>query len=532
MQTQHPQYIGESQSNEVGQDSSLVKYPPEIPSIIPHPADGRNLSAVSIVEPGKNELITQTKRFPHNLPERIRLFLSQNGKAHGEMDGKANRYALPVGSRQMNNFIRKLAQLDGITLRKADIGDLNSHLQAQAEMAGIIKYVWYRVAQFQGGIIIDLGDKDHTHIRITKGNVVIANGSGVLFYRTQVSLPMVMPAEVGNIKLLEKYLNLHPASIILLLGWLTYTLAHPKSSSSKYLILVLQGNYGSGKSWLCRIIMQLLDPNHVGVQILPNNPKDLAIAAQNAHVLFYDNVREFKQLMSDALCIAATGGTLTTRQLYTDADQSVLHMHVALVLNGIHSFITEPDLAQRCLPIELLPIAESNRKSEAEIAKEFQADLPFIMRGLLELVADIFTHLSTAEVTYPERMIDFVKWMAAMEKAHGVPVGVYQGAYSNALNQGQMDSLMDNPLAAAVLEFALDQSDGIWTGTPAELLIALNKHTELRTQRDRDWPNNPIALSRRLKPLQHALLTQGISLDFARGKHRTITIKMNGEKHD
>ena len=473
--------------------------------------------------------------FPHNLPAKLGLVLGQNGVAYATIRNANNPYALPVGSRKLNNVIRAIARGEGLALRKADLGDINSMLQAHAETAGVMRSVWYRVAPLPGGIEIDLGDADHTRVRISAGKVeILTAGSDTLFYRTQVSQPFVIPADAGNIDLLKKYLNVDAVSTVLLFAWLTYTLAHPKLSATKYPILVLQGDQGSGKTALCNnVIREVLDPNRVGVQVLPSNPKDLAIAAQNAHVLFYDNVRALTVSMSDLLCIAATGGALSARQLYSDADQSVLYLHVALVLNGIHSFIEQPDLAQRCLPIELLPLAENNRKSEAQMVRDFQADLPAILRGLFELIAKVLTHLPTAVPTNPERMLDFVLWLAAMEQAQGAPAGVYQAAYSDALRQGQLDSLLDNALAAAVLEFAQAQKDGYWKGAPADLFAKLNAQVTSGTQRSRDWPQNAISLSKKLAPLRAGLLSQGVKVDFTRGKFRTITINFTtGEIHE
>ena len=158
------------------------------------------------------------------------------------------------------------------------------------------------------------------------------------------------------------------------------------------------------------------------------------------------------------------------------------------------------------------------------LASELQADLPAIFRGLLNLIADIFPHLPDAEVTNPERMFDFVHWLAAMEKAQGTPTGVYQAAYSNNLRQVQLDSLLDNTLAAAVYQFAENHIDDEWTGTPADLLSELNSLVTIGTQRSRDWPHNAISLSKRLKPLQAGLLSQGIRVESGRGKLRSITI--------
>lgn len=183
-----------------------------------------------------------------------------------------------------------------------------------------------RVAPASGGIEIDLGDHQHTRIKIAAGKVdAINSGSEAVFFRTPFGQSLVMPAAEGNVRLLQKYVNLDAISKVLFIGWLTYTLAHPKVASTKYVILVLQGNQGSGKTSLCNnVILRLLDPTSVGVQVLPANQRELAIASQNAHVLCFDNLRDFRQSMADKLCIASTGGAITSRQLYSDADQHVL----------------------------------------------------------------------------------------------------------------------------------------------------------------------------------------------------------------
>ena len=116
--------------------------------------------------------------------------------------------------------------------------------------------------------------------------------------------------------------------------------------------------------------------------MFPRSAKDLTIAAQNAHALCYDNMRNFRSDMSDILCMAATGGAISNRALYTDADQHIHHLHVALVLNGIHSFINQADLAQRCLSIRTLTMDEANRKTEAAMVKALEDGTLYNMSGL------------------------------------------------------------------------------------------------------------------------------------------------------
>lgn len=503
--------INETEINESPQDELLV---------VDHVTEVVEIVSNTVVE-----------SFPHNLPNKFKIFTGQNGIAYAEISIQGNLCALAIGSRRLNNIIREDARKAGLNLRKHDLYEVNDYLIAQAEISGIVKNVSYRVAKLkEGGVEIDVGDANHTRVRIQAGKVdVITSGSETLFFRTKATGEMVLPASTGDINLLKQYVNLHPAAFMLFIAWLSYTLAHPKVKTSKYVILVLTGNQGSGKSSLCNnIIYTLIDPNNIGVQIMPSNPKDLAIAAQNSHVLCYDNVREFKAQMSDLLCIAATGGALTSRQLFTDADQQVLFMHTALVLNGIHSFIEQPDLAQRCLTLEMLPIASQARQSEIALTDALNRDLPFITRGLYDLIANIFTQLPNAVITNPERMIDFVQWLAAMEIVMNAPTGTFQELYSDSLQQGQLDSLLESTLAVAVMELAKMQSSLDWVGTPAELFGELNLHASKETKRSREWPANPIALSKRLRPLQASLMTQGITLQFSRGKQRTITIKLEG----
>jgi hypothetical protein len=163
--------------------------------------------------------------------------------------------------------------------------------------------------------------------------------------------------------------------------------------------------------------------------------------------------------------------------------------------------------------------------------KDLETDLPVILRGLLDLVAAILEARPHAEVTHPERMYDFVRWLAAMEKARKIPAGVYQSAYSEVLHEAQLDSLMENLLSSMLMAFTEKkevQKTGQWEGTPAGLLDALNNllPTQSGYTSSAEWPQNAIALSKRLNALKASLLTQNISVELSRGKQRTITLRL------
>ena len=341
-------------------------------------------------------------------------------------------------------------------------------------------------------------------------------------------LPLAIPADTGEVDLLKKHLNVSDLERLLIVAWLTYTLAHPKVTSSKFVILLLRGEQGSGKTYLSRLLKRLIDPSIGETQAPPTNAEDLAIAAQYAHVLAYDNLRRFTPGMADLLCMASTGGSRATRKLFTDDELQVVRFHVALILNGIHDFIDQPDLAQRCLPITARRIAETDRKSESQLLAAFESDLPAIQRGLYDLAAKVLDKLPEAQITDSERMIDFVRWLGAMELVYDLSPGIYQGAFSHAVKEVQLDTLLDNLLAAAIVEFAEDSCGTNWRGTPTRLLEELNRRADKGTRYSREWPQNPVALSKRIGPLMASLASHGIMIVRHRGKVREISISWKG----
>jgi hypothetical protein len=90
---------------------------------------------------------------------------------------------------------------------------------------------------------------------------------------------------------------------------------------------------------------------------------------------------------------------------------------------------------------------------------------------------------------------------------------------------------MESMLASTMVEFCEGIKGKEWSGTPAKLHQELNDLVTSGTTYSREWPQNPIALSKRLNGLKASLLTQGIDIQFGRGKERTITIRKEGGEH-
>ena len=109
---------------------------------------------------------------------------------------------------------------------------------------------------------------------------------------------------------------------------------------------------------------QGLDRSQRGVRALAREERDLLIAANNSHVLAFDNLSGLPHALSDAFCRLATGASFGLRQLYTDADEVLFQAARPILLNGIEDVISRPDLADRALFLTLPPTVADARRGK------------------------------------------------------------------------------------------------------------------------------------------------------------------------
>lgn len=441
--------------------------------------------------------------------------------------GGGNPSVQRILSKLFRKTINDTAKEIPIRLTRKQVDEIQSLLADHAEASGDHFDVKNRVTEIPKGCIIDIGDDTQNRIVLEGGKVRTSSaGCDPLFGRSPSTLPFVKTGPFkGDLELIFQYLNMAKTPAWTLIAWMLYTLSTERNSSTSYPILVIIAGQGSSKSTLCKLIIRnLVDPSSLGVQGFPTNRQDMVIASNHAFILIYDNLRYLSKQWSDILCIASTGGTDPTRRLYTD-DELVTHFFkVPLVLNGIHDFIVEPDLAQRCVFIDLDSISEDTRIDEKLFTENFNQHLPKIFKGLLELLAKVFEIIDTVEVTHPQRMIRFVKYLAAIEQVAGLEKSSLQKAYSDSLQDRQRDAVLSDPLGSIIYEMVTDGARSSWSGTPTELLNEILGFFTEYDSRKRKLPDNPSMLSRRLQALAPGLLSQQVEVELTRAKERKITI--------
>src|SRR5215472_19039512 len=88
-----------------------------------------------------------------------------------------------------------------------------------------------------------------------------------------------------------------------------------------YPLLAISGEQGSAKTVLSKLLKSLVDPNVAPVRAPAREERELMIAANNGHLLAFDNLSGLPAWLSDALCRLASGGSFAVRQLYTDDEE-------------------------------------------------------------------------------------------------------------------------------------------------------------------------------------------------------------------
>jgi hypothetical protein len=274
------------------------------------------------------------------------------------------------------------------------------------------------------------------------------------------------------------------------------------------------------------MLRALVDPNVAPVRTLPREERDLFIAANNGHVLAFDNLSALPPWLSDTLCRLASGGSFAVRQLYTDQDEVLFDAACPVILNGIEDVVSRPDLADRALFLTLPSLSEAQRRPEQELWREFELARPGLLGALLTAASHGLRALPRLRLERLPRMADFALWATACETALW-PSGTFAHVYASNRRAAIEDAIDADPVAACVRELMAERSS--WTGCAADLLRAGADRSRNGIARDRTgWPPNPRALAGRLRRAQTFLRALGIEVAFGReGRAGSRVIRMH-----
>lgn len=454
------------------------------------------------------------------------LFRDTDGSAFACVVVNGHQEAHRVDSATYREVLaREYLNIVGRGSNRNSIADAITTISSLARFNGDTRRVWIRVAMAANKIVIDMGGADWRCIEVD------ATGwrwckKPPMFRRTGASLPLPEPKEPDFSKLWA-HVNIADEHRPLLAGFMLAAL----KPSGPYPQLHLSGEQGSGKSTIAKILKALTDPSTSPLRAPPKDPRDLLVGALNAWCLSLDNLSFITPQLSDALCRLSTGGAISERQLYTNAEEVLIEVQRPVILNGIEDLATRPDLADRGLHIECETI--SHRRPEQELWASFDADKPHIFGALLQgLVLALRDHQQINLGRGLPRMADFATWAAAGIPALGFSTKQFVTAYSDNIAAGQTAALDSSPVGRAI-ERLMD-TRGEWAGTAAELGDALSGVVDEAVLRSHAWPKSPRGISGAIRRLAPALRSAGIEITSERltnpRRTRTITLCNRGKQ--
>jgi len=385
--------------------------------------------------------------------------------------------------------------------------------------------VFLRVAEFEGSIVIDLGDVTGRAVIVGPPGWKVVERSPVLFRRTALTGALAEPERGGRvdefpsvINELWSVINIAEESRAMLLGWLVaaYLLGIPHA------ILLLGGQQGSGKSWTARVLVGLVDPSPAPLRAQPRDLEGWAIPVAGSWASAFDNVSSIPAWWSDALCKGVTGDGWPRRRLYADSELVVLAFRRVLLLTSIDAGALRGDLGDRVLLVDLEPIPEAGRKTERELEAIWNGLRPRVLGALLDLLARVLVELPRVRPESLPRMADFAQVLAAMDAVLGTDALARYAAQGPRIAE---EVLEGDIVGQRVVQFAGPQE---WRGTASELL----KELSLEETPPHGWPRDGRALGGRLRRLVPALLTVGILVvpPSKTNKTRRWTVGLVGEK--
>jgi hypothetical protein len=450
------------------------------------------------------------------LAEPASLFHAADSTGYADIQINGHRETLPIKGRGFRRWLNK-AYFDA-TKRAPNAEALQqalSVIEARATFDAPERPVHLRVASLGDKLYLDLGDTAWRVIEVDANGWRVAKDASVRFRRPAGMLPLPMPRP-GSVTALRTFLNLRgDEDWALACAWLRATLR----DRCPYPILVLTGEQGSAKSTFCRLLRSMVDPNTAPLRALPREDRDLFIAANNGHVLCFDNVSSLSPWISDTICRLSTGGGFSVRQLYSDADEFLFDGRRPIILNGIEGVIDRPDAADRSVFLALDQIPDSRRKKEELLWAEFERAWPGILGGLLTDVARGLRRLPDVKLATLPRMADFATWAVACEGAKGS----FEQAY--AVNRaGIVESVLDSDSVAAALQQLMDER-AEWKGNATELLAELSGRVSDRISKGKTWPVDGARLSGRLTRAAPFIRKSGIEIERLKDGKRTIVIR-------
>jgi hypothetical protein len=452
----------------------------------------------------------------------LEMFHDDCGACYASVRVRGHTEVLELKSRAFRSWLLKETySRHSVICGSGEAGDVIHLLEGIARTECPRAETHVRIALHGDRVYYDLADADRRIVEIDRHGWRLVSNAPVYFRRPRGMKPQVAPQAGGSLALLDRFINADERGRTLVKMFVVAALR----PASNYPILNVNGEHGSAKSTMLRLLNWLVDPHDADVRKPPRDERDLSIGANNAWMLAFDNISRFDPWLSDAACRLSTGGALTTRELYSDSDETILKASRPQAYNGIEPFGNRGDYLDRAWSVTLNPIPYESRRTEAEINREFNQLLPQILGAAFDAVSAALANLEHIKLPRLPRMADATTWCTAAEPGLGWQQGTAIAALESLYGDHEAQVLDADVLAQIVLDFAQERKE--WLGMPSQLLEEMR---ELAGQREHHLPAHANGLKGRLMRAAPVLRRNGCEvetgLSLPSGKKNGIRLTM------
>jgi len=390
---------------------------------------------------------------------------------------------------------------------RAGLDGAIGHLEAMARYDGPEYPVFLRVAQHEGALYLDLGERTGRVIEVAASGWRVIDRAPVRFRRSASAGAYPEPARGGSIDDLREFLTAGDEGFRLMVGWTIQALR----GSGPYAVGHIGGEHGSAKTTAMKVLRRLADPASALVIARPKDRENLLVAVRHHHVVAIDNVSSLPDWLSDDLALIATGGAFSLRRKYTDLDELAVHACRPILLNGIEEFVTQGDLLDRVWSTDLPVLADAQKRPERDFWPAFERAQPGIFGAILDALVVAIAGVDDVVLAQSTRMVDAARFVTAAEGALGWSAGTFAADLAEMRAGGRESALEASPLTTPLLAMA---ETGAWSGTADALLDALEARVDERTRGRPNWPRSPRGLGGQLRRLAPELRSRGVGVIF------------------
>ena len=450
---------------------------------------------------------------------------------HFVSDNKGRYYAcrssfqaVPVDSAEYNELLNSICVNElGMMMSSSTLTTVKDSLLPIIKAHSSPALVGIRSVYHNGVYYYRLNDT--TVLQIAGGNFYsgVPADAGVYFAGSRTFQDQVMPdfdsPATALPELVKAVFNVDPEEMLRYLAHLCcFFMPHISVP-----LLVLNGGHGTAKSTAAKMIMDLVDPSTVDVTAMPKDEQGLTALLAGKYIVGLDNIGKLSRKESDKLCIACTGGYDPQRQYYTNADLLSVPLKCNIILNGIGTLVTRPDLAERSNVIYCNKV--KGNLPDRQVWAEFESVKPKILGAIFNTIRLGLPMVDTVLEGYTPlpRMAGFAEHGAAFIQAMGLDPIQFVKEYSAACSAFIGDSAEQDEFYSLIKEFLVNRS-GYYQGTAQKLLEDLQNYAGCKRLPFEKM--SPSSLSRRLNESKDDLNKMDVAVNIKKDTPKSITLQL------